>query len=484
MCKVLKSVFNYIDNQNSFDWDYKNFKRTVTVTFECSRRCYLVLVLADKQINKTFSSNLKVFQLRASDTALRNCVPVASNMFSRSKKEPEKKRNRDLSQVNFFLKPQTKRWLIRNFSLFYASATQFGLFDIPKSLDDEIDFYEDAADSDLEAELAAITTGGGHSRARPKPKAKPQIPNVDLDRMVAESLREVEDDSDVDENDPDLLNELSEITESNVPIATPSDEPVETFVPTSSISVPDLLKERITMYQQAEANAKAANDSSKARRIGRGLKTLEGLLKQAKAGRPVNMDDIPPEVTVKVSSTPVIPSPIVEPPAAVPTRSAPAPPPQAEPMEVDAVPKVDEEIVATLIARQREYKVAALTAKKAGNTESALGFVKIAKMFEAVITAAKNGQAVDLSDMPPSPGDIAAGPVTAAPIPVAQPVREEAENQNRTEDPSLVSAQVQQQEEELVTGSTVLEALVQRLNKYKAVEQAAKDEDNSSKARR
>lgn len=343
------------------------------------------------------------------------------------------------------------------------------MFEVPKSLDDGIS--DDGGDSDLEAELAAITAGGGHSRPRPKPAAKPQITNVDLDRMVAESLQDVDDDSDVDENDPDLLNELSEITESNVgSVATPSDEPVETFVPTSSISVPDLLKERIAMYQVAEANAKTANDSSKARRIGRGLKTLEGLLKQAKAGRPVNMDDIPPEVTVKVSSVPLVPpSPVVE---------SPVPPQAADPVKLDTVPKVDEEIVGTLLARQREYKVAALTAKKAGNSEAALGFVKIAKMFEAVITAAQNGQAVDLSDMPPSP--VAA----TVPAPTLEPAREEAESQNRTEDPVLVAAEVQQPPEELVTGTTVLEALLQRLNKYKAVEQAAKDEDNSSKARR
>lgn len=365
-------------------------------------------------------------------------------------------------------------------------TTKFGLFD-PKSLDISDD---DGGDSDLEAELAAITAGGGHSRARPKPKAKPQIPSVDLDRMVAESLKDVDDDSDVDENDPDLLNELSEITESNVP-SIETDEPVETIVPTTSICIPDLLKERITMYQQAEANAKAANDTSKARRIGRGLKTLEGLLKQAKTGRPINMDDIPPEVTIKVSTAPIVPpSPVDEPQAAVPTRLAPAPPPpvaqSAEPMEVDTVPKVDEELVAMLRQRQREFKVAALAAKKAGNNEAALGFVKTAKMFEAVITAAQNGLAVDLSDMPPSPGDITAGSVTTAtPTPIIeQPAREEAESQNRTEDPSLVAAEVQQPEEGLVTATTVLEALVQRLNKYKAVEQAAKDEDNSSKARR
>lgn len=36
----------------------------------------------------------------------------------------------------------------------------------------------------------------------------------------------------------------------------------------------------------------------------------------------------------------------------------------------------------------------------------------------------------------------------------------------------------------MITATTVLEALTQRLDKYKSVEQAAKDEGNTSKARR
>lgn len=39
-------------------------------------------------------------------------------------------------------------------------------------------------------------------------------------------------------------------------------------------------------------------------------------------------------------------------------------------------------------------------------------------------------------------------------------------------------------EEVMVTASTVLEALTQRLDKYKSVEKAANDEGNTSKARR
>ena len=58
------------------------------------------------------------------------------------------------------------------------------------------------------------------------------------------------------------------------------------------------------------------------------LQTLEGLVKQAKDGKPVSEDDIPPTVAISASK----PSPSVEQPApsvappSVPTRHAPQPP--------------------------------------------------------------------------------------------------------------------------------------------------------------
>lgn len=355
---------------------------------------------------------------------------------------------------------------------------------MPSEIGDDADMDNDN-DSDLEAELAAITAGSGGSRARPKPKQKQQIPAADLDRMVADSMKDIDDDdSDIDENDPDLLDELSAITEPNA-TEKPS-PPDDTFIPTtSSLNTTDVLQNRIEMYKMAESNAKAANDSGRARRFGRGLKTLEDLLKQAKAGKTINMDDVPPEVTAKVAPA----EPVAAPPVA-PTRSAPAPPPKPVAAAVVA-PKIDEQIIATLLARQRDYKLAALAAKKSGDTEAALNFVKIAKMFDAVVQAAQAGQTVDLSDMPPPPNEMqaagggggriqSAGPSSI----VEQPVKEESESQNRTEDPASRDAEPLAEPEPLLTASTVLEALVQRLDKYKSVEQAAKDEDNTSKARR
>lgn len=47
---------------------------------------------------------------------------------------------------------------------------------------------DDGGDSDYEAELAAITAGDEKKEKKPKPKV---IPQADLDKMVADSLRDI-----------------------------------------------------------------------------------------------------------------------------------------------------------------------------------------------------------------------------------------------------------------------------------------------------
>lgn len=47
---------------------------------------------------------------------------------------------------------------------------------------------DSGGDSDFEAELAAITAGEKKTIPKPKPKA---IPQSDLDKMVAESLKDI-----------------------------------------------------------------------------------------------------------------------------------------------------------------------------------------------------------------------------------------------------------------------------------------------------
>ena len=71
-----------------------------------------------------------------------------------------------------------------------------------------------------------------------------------------------------------------------------------------------LLEERLSMYHTAERLAKAKNDSTKARRYNRGVKTLEHLLSSCRAGNAIAESEIPP----------------VLPPSAI-GQSAPKPPP-------------------------------------------------------------------------------------------------------------------------------------------------------------
>ncbi|XP_073821412.1 coiled-coil and C2 domain-containing protein 1-like [Musca autumnalis] len=110
-------------------------------------------------------------------------------MFARKKPEPPKRRNHNLSQ--------------------------FGLTDIPDDFDPSLGFDggdDNENDSDLEAELAAIAGGGGKPKPKPKPKL---VAPSDLDKMIADSLKDIgsDDDDDDIENDSDLLGELHEIAD-------------------------------------------------------------------------------------------------------------------------------------------------------------------------------------------------------------------------------------------------------------------------------
>ncbi|XP_055691427.1 coiled-coil and C2 domain-containing protein 1-like isoform X2 [Lutzomyia longipalpis] len=365
--------------------------------------------------------------------------------------------------------------------------SQYGLFDIPDDLGagdvDTLAFSGD--ESDLEAELAAITGGG--AKKKQKTRGKAPVPMENLDAMVAESLKDVDTDVDSeDENDPNLLSELGEITGEEIPAASAIPEPQqEIFLPTSTeMNVQEIIKQRLEMYTIAERNAKEAGDSGKARRFARGLKTLKELQKAASSGKNIPMEDIPPEVSIKPVKSAEEATGNPESPSAAPStpsRAAPAPP--VSPPAATEAPKVPQQAnssaLAALNGRKNEYKAAALAAKKSGDTASALKYVRILKQFDMVIKAVEEGQEVDLAEMPPHPSELdlstldAPGAVAAPP---PEPPKQEAETQK---EPDAAPA-----EEGLIVAGTVEEALQQRLDKYKSVEKAAKDEGNSSKARR
>jgi len=112
------------------------------------------------------------------------------------------------------------------------------------------------------------------------------------------------------------------------------------------------------------------------------------------------------------------------------------------------------------------------------------------QQFDPVIAALQEGKPVDLSAMPPPPPDF----VEAASISSGQ--KEECERQRSAEGmPASSSDETEQSGEPTVAAegdiysappapATVMEALEQRLSKYRSVEQAARDEGNTSKVRR
>lgn len=407
----------------------------------------------------------------------------------------------------------------------FIDGKQFGIFEVPDF--ENMNEDDDSGDDDFEAELAAITAG--NARVKPKPQ-KPKLPVApsDLDKMIADSMRDIGSDEELsgdDDDDPDLLDELSAIAGSDDEIAaSPSAaapepaKPTDAIVPTTTMNTIDLLQSRIEMYRLAEKIAKDAGDSSKARSRGRGVKSLESMLRQAKAGKPINVDEIPPEVSTNISknpgespnqaqqpvrTAPPIPEPIAAPEPTPQPEPAPeidsAPEPMAEPEPTPAAvtepintekPSVNESIINSLLERQRDYKLVALAAKKSGDTATALQYIKIVKIFDTVLASARRGESVDLSDMPPHPSELPAdilhsiGKAEEAPTPAPQKEENDIQQSSDIAKPPAPAIEPTAADQPPPPApSSILEALIQRLQKYQSVEANAKADGNERKVR-
>ncbi|XP_063358837.1 coiled-coil and C2 domain-containing protein 1-like [Cydia amplana] len=313
-------------------------------------------------------------------------------------------------------------------------------------------------------------------------------------------------------------------------------------VASADSSTISLLQDRITNYTVAEKNAKAAGESGRARRFGRGLKTLNDLLKQAKAGATIANDDIPPPVAV-AAAAPAAPEPAAQPRAParpapaipdspssppLPVEEAPRPPPRAASLRspTEPPPALDpakQEGLQTILKRKEEFRAAALAAKHT-DKQLALEYLKVVKQFEMVADAWKSGQEMDLNELP-TPEAIAAGfkaqqkgedqtqgatdrplkvdtfdmvadawksgqemDLNELPTPEAIAAgfkaqqKGEDQTQGATEAPP--EAPAPDEAPALITASTMAEALKQRLAGFQELEAKAKEQGNSSKARR
>nr|XP_024215696.1 coiled-coil and C2 domain-containing protein 1-like isoform X2 [Halyomorpha halys] len=364
--------------------------------------------------------------------------------------------------------PKTKRETTTKQARSKIGLPQLDIFNVP-----DVEMDDDEDDAELEAELMAIISPGSKKSPMTKPKALP-IPEANLDSMVAASLQDIPSDvSSGDEDDPNLLAELQAYTGEK-----PVDAPVSTAsVNTeSNVNLQSLLQERLQMYKSAEENAKSTGDTAKARRLGRGLKTLNELLKKAQRGGQVDENEIPLPVAISTRK----PTANVSPENEIPKdNDAPPVPPRRSLSKVEPVKEEQKEIenvLKILTDRRDEYKKAAVAAKKSGDIETAKAHVRVIKQFESVIEGVKEGQPVDLSTMPPSPGV-----VTSHPLPLPQTPPTQAEKQ-RESPPS--KAQEETTGETSTQPISILEALEQRLAVFRKQAETAKAEGNSSKERR
>ncbi|KAK0134541.1 Coiled-coil and C2 domain-containing protein 1B [Merluccius polli] len=348
--------------------------------------------------------------------------------------------------------------------------------------------------------------------------------NLEDDEDLLAELQEVVGEEDTE--DVVMADSTSSAAAESSPANTPgSPSTQESTLSAAPGSLQHTLEERRAMYKTALENAKAAGESSKVRRFDRGLKTLETMVAAVKKGRSVNEAEIPPPVSTGApqSQPPVPPlaaAPQSQPPlpplAAAPQSKPPVPPRPAPPRPAAAEPskeeecssssaalstvsslpspaaeaerppgkyhverltfllmEVDEATMTMLLERQKEYKMAALRAKKQGDVEQAKLHVRTSKKFDAVIEALGKGAAVDLSGLPPPPQLGEGG--SSAPAkesPVAQP---SAAEPAQPAQPAQAAGPAPPRD--------VLEALEQRRAKYAEASAQAKASGDDRKAR-
>ncbi|NWQ76424.1 C2D1B protein, partial [Columbina picui] len=375
---------------------------------------------------------------------------------------------------------------------------------------------EGGDDGDLEAELAAIT-GAKVKEGKSKPKGKTPLPMDHIEKMAAECMKDLNedeeegDDEDL-EKDTDLLAELQEVLgvegetegcEDEIIAMEPSSAEPEneqpelqpqvgksfmflttTSLPAVTSDLQQTIEKRIANYRTAISNAKEVGESAKVRRYERGLKTLETMLAAVKKGRKINEDEMPPPVATGKSSSHLPGATRVELDNSGDSVSV-LPENKAESAAEDEQKTSHEahcfiltdlqnsSTRAILLMRQKEYKLAALKAKQQGDLEKAKEYMRVGKKFNVVLEALDSGQLIDLQNLPPSPQGKAH----------LRKTREEKGNSYILKCESCVISLSVLFQASLQQPKTVLEALQQRLEKYKSAAAQAKASGDDRKGR-
>ncbi|KAM9769730.1 coiled-coil and C2 domain-containing protein 1A [Menidia menidia] len=394
-----------------------------------------------------------------------------------------------------------------------ARAKQMGLL---LDLNPDGGMDDDGNDEDLEAELLSLVGGGGQKPQGKKGDGRAPVAMAEIERMAALCMKDLdeEDIGDEDLDDEDLLAELDEVLEDDEqqtptpPAATPTAPKVGVTshpgppTPGGASGLESQLLERIEMYQTAISNAKASGETSKARRYDRGLKTLQTMLTSVKKGKPINEEEIPPPVAlggkpnVASESEPVRRLNLSEPSPSPPSNQKPlkeAPPPNAKPAhlappqkpaaaitpETPAISPLTpgqpdgphSEVKQAVLSRQREYKMAAIHSKQSGDIDQAKQHYLTAKKLNSLLEALDRGAPIQLSSLPPPPGDVVAEKSAPPPQSSTKPAAPAAPPPAQTSPANLPAP------------GSLAEALQQRMDIYKQAAEGAKSKGDERKAR-
>ncbi|NXN07170.1 C2D1B protein, partial [Indicator maculatus] len=343
------------------------------------------------------------------------------------------------------------------------------------------------------------------------------LPMDHIEKMAAACMKDLDEDEEEEaddedlEKDTDLLAELQEVLGEEGEPGSCEDETIVTEPSTadpgkeqpelqpqvgqSSIFLTAVLnhcgqtayigqtiEERIESYRTAISNAEQSGEGARIRRYQRGLKTLETMLAAVKKGKKINEAEMPPPVATGKSSAHL--------PQAVGVelenlgdsdrcaRGAHLVCPKPQPCFV--LPGESSSTRAFLLARQKQYKLAALKAKQQGDLEKAKEYMKAGKKFNVVLEALDSGQPIDLQNMPPPPEGKACLTETLLEVSLARVVVNGVTSS--WQPVTIISLSVCLQAS-LQQPKTMLEALQQRLEKYRAAAAQARASGQERKGR-
>ena len=168
-------------------------------------------------------------------------------------------------------------------------------------------------------------------------------------------------------------------------------------------TVLEALEQRLAKYKQGMDNAKAKNEGSKARRMGRIVKQYEEAIKNTKQGKPLSYGELPtppgyPPIPVNRKPSMQNPSASLQP---HPTAAAAAQvrPHASLPSKITA--STNDKQLDYLKRRMEAFKKAAMTARDSNQRQEAVQQMQYYKCCQKMIEAAQQGLPIDLTQLPP-----------------------------------------------------------------------------------